>query len=206
MHLLTHEEHQNPYALLAAIVSAFLVATGVGFLVDQLDAGRGGGNGRLGQPSVSAPDEPSIAQAPWKINSHPTAGFGKSTQKQRKALRRVAPKVAATVRNVYDAMLVSRKQLRTEARRWMTGFAARELRRKTPIPRSLTAIETTRRRAWIGIDAGSRQRAAARVEIKFKAERGKKRLRFVHRGTLWLERRDRGWQVIAFDIFQRRRV
>lgn len=205
MHLLTHEEHHNPYALLAAIVSAFLVATGVGFIVDALEDD-GGSRGATEPSSSFAPDDPSIAQAPWKIYTRPTAGFGRASNKELKALRSIAPKVAATVRNVYDAMLVSRKQLRTQARRWMTGFAARELRRKTPIPGSLTAIRTTRRHASIGIDARSRNRAAAEVEVRFTAKRGKKRLKFVHNGTLWLERRDRGWQVIAFDLFQRRRA
>ena len=178
----------------------------LGFAVEEHDDPRGGGSAPIAQPSAFAPDDPAIAQAPWKIYSHPTAAFGKSTHKERKAFRKIAPKVAATVRNVYDAMLVSRKQLRFAARKWMTGIAARELRRRPPVPSSLTAIETTRRHASIGIDATSRRRAAAKVEIKFSAKRNDKRMRFVHRGTLWLEWGDHGWQVIAFDIFQRRRA
>ena len=205
MELLRQEEKQNWYALLGAIVGAFLIATGAGYLLEAVDEGDTG-RASVVQRSAYEPDDPQIAQAPWKVHSHPSATFGKPTKKQIKALKRLSPRIGDTVRNVYDALLVSRNQLPKATRRWLAPIAARELRKTPPVPRTLEAIETTRRRASIGVDLSTRKRAAADVQISFRAQQGKKTLRFSHRGTLWLEHSEKGWRVIAFDMLQRRRA
>jgi hypothetical protein len=203
--LTTLDENQNWYALLAAIVAAFLIATGVGFLIDIEDSGGTRPESRLADDSNFTPDEPSIPQARWHISTHPSAALGKVTKKQRRGLDKVAPRLETAVRDIYDAMILSRSQLRKAARTWMTPLAARELRASPPIPEGLKRIRTTRRGAEIGIDV-TRRRAAAKVRVIFRAERGKRKMAFVHLGTLWLERADGKWQVIAFDIDQRRRA
>jgi hypothetical protein len=204
--LTTLDEQQNWYALLAATIAAFLIATGVGFLLDIEDSGGSRPTDRVAHESRFTPDDPSIPQAPWRISTHASASLGKVTKKQRRALRGMAPKVEAAVRDIYDAMILSRTHLVEAAQQWMTPLAARELKASPPIPDVLKRVRTMRRGADIGIDVRTRRRAAAKVGVIFRAERGKQRMSFAHRGTLWLERMDGKWQVIAFDIDQRRRA
>jgi hypothetical protein len=202
----TQERDQNWYALLAAIVAAFFVATGAGYLLGLEDSDVDRPETQLADDSSFTPDEPSIPQARWQIASRPSATLGKATKKHRKAVRELSPNVEHAVRDIYDAMILSRTQLLKAARQWMTPLAARELRASPPIPSQLKQVRTLRRRADIGIDVRTRRRAAAKVAIVFRAVRGKERMSFAHRGTLWLERMDGKWQIIAFDIDQRRRA
>jgi hypothetical protein len=203
--LLKQEREKSWFPLLAAIVVAFLVASGIGFALELEDDNEPSPT-PVARRSNFEPDEPEIAQAPWKIYSFPSATLGDPTKKQRKAVKRVAPRVQTVVKDLYDALVLSRSQLKEATSRWMTRFSARELRAAPPIPVELSRVKTLRREAKIGIDLRTRSRAAARVEIAFRADQGKKTLSFAHRGTLWLERHKGGWRVIAFDIEQRRRA
>lgn len=202
MDLLPREENENWYALLAAILAAFVFATAVGYLLpsddDEDPIAR-----KPPRKSRFDPEDPTIVQAPWRVVAKPLATLAKPTKKQKRAMAVLRPKVAATVRDLYDALTISRANVRTATNEAMTVPAARALRSRLPVPESLRRIKTTRRAAEIGIDLKSQARAAAKVTIAFQAEKGKDRLAYSHNGTLWLERTPKGWQVIAFDLDQK---
>ena len=202
MDLLSREENENWYALLAAILAAFVFATAVGYLLPS-DGDEDPVARRRHKKSRFDPEEPSIVQAPWRVVAKPLATLGKPTKKQKRAMAVLRPKVAATVRDLYDALTISRANVRTATNEAMTVPAARALRSRLPVPESLRRIKTTRRAAEIGIDLKSQARAAAKVTIAFQAEKGKDQLAYSHNGTLWLERTPKGWQVIAFDLDQK---
>jgi hypothetical protein len=201
------QENENWVALLAAVVAAFLIATGVAFLIEgEPDEGREllAERDRRTNPRVE-PDDPDIRQAPWKMVAVPAQGPGKATKKQRRAVRKAAPGVKHTVQDLYDALTVSRERFDEVSRRLMPRPARNELRGRTLVPYSLERVKTVERRARIAIDLTRRSSAAAQVQLAFKATNGKQRLDYIHDGTLWLERGKKRWRVIAFDVRQRKR-
>jgi hypothetical protein len=211
MDLVTPQQNEDLRPLLAAIVAAFLIASGTGFVLDR-DANPGrevlSPRDRRVNPRVE-PDEPAIAQAPWKLAAVAAPGTGKvkATAKQRRAaLKKVGPRVKRTVQDLYDALTVSRGKFAKVSRRLMPKAARASLKgRPSLVPFSLKRIKTLKRVARISIDLTRRSSAAAHVELVFRADQGKKRMTFAHTGTLWLERGKDRWRVIAFDLDQRKR-
>ena len=205
MDLLTPEESPSWWQLLGAVVAAFVLATAVGFVVDLDDdesTRRGGRRDRRQNPRFQA-DEPDIKQAPWKLVAFASATPGKATAKQKKAVKEVAPKVKNAVRDLYDALTVSRGELKKVSTELMPAKARNNLRGRPLVPFSLSRIKTVKREAQIAIDPITRASAAAKVRLSLRADQGKKRLFVSHEGTLWLERDEDGWQIIAFNLDQR---
>ena len=208
MDLLTPQENQNWTALLAAVVAAFLVATGIAFVLDRetgADDGLLTKKDRRVNPRVQ-PDDPEIVQAPWKMVAFPSIEPGKPTSKQKRAVRRAASGVKHTVQDLYDALTVSRANFDEVSRMLMPKAARNALRGRTLVPFTLERVKTTQREARIAIDRSRRTSASAKVALAFKADRGDKRIAFHHRGTLWLERGQKRWRVIGFDLDQKKRA
>lgn len=207
MYLTTPEDEQDLTALLAAIVAAFLVATGIAFAIDHLwdrDTREPVAHrGRRTNPRVE-PDEPDIAQAPWRMVAFPASTPGHATKKQKAAVKRAAPGVKDAVQDLYDALTVSRSKFDDVSSRLMPERARNALHGRAIVPFSLSRIKTTKREARIAIDLQTRSAASAHVELAFRAEQGRKRVSFMHDGTLWLQRTKKGWQIIAFDLDQRK--
>ena len=206
MDLLTPQENENWTALLAAVVAAFLIATGIAFVADMDfsddDEGVAKRDKRV-NPRVE-PDDPEIVQAPWKMVAFPAVTPGKPTQKQKRAVRKAAPGVKHTVQDLYDALTVSRSKFEDVSRMLMPKPARNALRGRSLVPFTLERVKTIKREARIAIDRTRRSSASAKVALTFKADRGNKRILVVHRGTLWLERGKKRWRVIAFDLDQRK--
>lgn len=203
MDLLTPQEDENWTALLAAVVAAFVLAGAIGFTLktDNEQAKRP----RVARSGRAKSDEPGIRQVRWKLIAFASQVPGKPTQKQKKAVRRVTPQAKRTVRHFYDALTVDRRALRGISRRLMSPPARRALRGKPVVPFGMRRVKTVKRRARIAIDPRTHDTAAAQVSLTLKADRGKKRVRLVHTGTLWLDRGKNGWRIIAFDFSQRER-
>lgn len=207
MDLLQPQQNEDLTALLAAVVAAFLVATGIAFVLEQdADPRRDllTRQDRRVNPRVE-PDDPDIVQAPWKMVAVPAIVPGKPTQKQKRAVNKAAPGVKNTVQDLYDALTVSRSRFGEVSRTLMPKPARNSLRGRSLVPFSLERVKTVKREARITIDRTRRSSAAATVALTFKADRGDKRITFNHRGTLWLERGKKRWRVIAFDLDQRKR-
>lgn len=204
MDLLTREENENWTALLAAVVSAFLLASAVGFILDRDTQKKEDRKRRITRTRVE-PDEPGVPQARWRLRAFASSAPGDPTAKQTKAVKRVMQPVKDTVRDLYDALTISRGQLKKISDRLMTPTARRALRGRPLAPFPLKGIRTVKREGKITIDLHTRKLASADVNVVFKAQRGNKRFRFAHDGTLWLERGPSRWRVIAFT-FDRRKV
>ena len=207
MNLLTSDDSPNLTRLLAAVVAAFVVASAVGFALDLPEGNKEPRSKQAGRrnPRVE-PDEPDIVQAPWKLVAYPASSPGKATPKQKKAVKKAATKVKNVVRDLYDALTISRGQLKEVSARLMPEKARDTLRARPLVPFSLSAIKTLRREGRIAIDLTTRTSASAKVQLSFRADEGKKRLFLSHEGTLWLERGKDGWQIIAFNLDQRARA
>lgn len=208
MDLLTPQENQNWTALLAAVVAAFLVAAGVAFVLER-DTGPDKDlltkDDRRENPRVE-PDDPEIVQAPWRLVSFPAIEPGKLTPEQKRAVKRVSSGVENTVRDLYDALTVSRSKFDEVSRTLMPKPARKALRGRSLVPFTLERVKTVRREARIRIDRTRRNAASAQVMVAFKAKRGNQQLTFIHQGTLWLERGENRWRVIGFNLDQRKRA
>ena len=203
MDLLTAEENENWTALLAAIVAAFILAGAVGFALDTDDQTQERRR-RVARSGRVKPDEPDIRQVRWKMTAWASQVPGKSTHKQKKAVARVTPRVKGVVRDFYDALTVSRQRLKGVSRRLMAPPARRALKGQPLVPFGMHRVKTMKRVARIAIDPRTHRTAAAQIALTFKADRGKKRLKFTHKGTLWIDRGKERWRIIAFDLQQRK--
>ncbi len=150
-------------------------------------------------PPVAAP---AIEQAEWKID-YTAARSGKLTKAQH--ARYVARKdaVAGLVQGLYDAIFLEPARLQQVVKAAFTSDGARSLRAdRLGFPSGATDVTTTSRKADIALDARTAASAIARVSVTAEATLGDRTEMIAHRSTLWIERANGGWRVIAFDVKQ----
>ena len=146
---------------------------------------------------------PAVEQADWKLEHSLEGRFGKLTKPQQARLEAQRPKVAALVQNIYDAIFLEPVGLNLLVKESFSTEAARSISTdKLGFPKGATDVKTTKRRAHIALDAQTADFAIGRISIVAEAEVGGKQVDIEHRSTLWLERREDGWKVIAFDLEQ----
>lgn len=177
-------------------VAAFACAVALG----ACDAGGPSDPVERSSSTTTAPD-PSIKQAKWKMNVHPSGNLEKMSKRQMKRIRAQRPEVGSLVARVYDALFLAPARRRSVVRNSFAPRAAAAFADDAGIPANTTMVRTTLRKADIGIDATGARRAAAVVKVRARGRVGSRRFALVHRATLWLERRG-GWKVIAFDVRQ----
>lgn len=181
---------------LVAIALALLLGAGAWLLVSRTTA-----------EHLTAPDYPTAApaveQAPWKVDysdSGRTTGLS-NKEKARYALQR--KRVGALVTDVYDGIFLNPTQLNDLIKRFFSPDAARSIASaKLGLPASLSDVAATKRKAEIGLDAGTADFAIAEVVIVAKASAGDRDVKVEHESTLWLERFGNDWKIIAFDLEQ----
>ncbi|MDP9069637.1 MAG: hypothetical protein M3N53_15035 [Actinomycetota bacterium] len=170
------------------------------------------GGGDRAEPVVShdAPGAPRTEklvpppQARWKITTHSAGVVEPVTKAQQRAVARQRPALSALVRRVYDALFVHPGRSRAVLRDTFTRRAAGAFRRSGAGVATAGVASTTLRRADIGIAPTDGARlAVATVAVRAQADEPGA-TRFLHRSTLWLERSQRLWKVIAFSIDQGR--
>lgn len=155
-----------------------------------------------GPPPVET--QPPIKQAKWEIKTHPTAAVRRFTKKEKHRVRAEKPELKQLVRDVYDVLFLPsliRQQVIRE--RFTPRAAAALLESGTGISDRLSEVKTTLRRAHIGIGAVTVRQAAAQIWLHARATAGNKKVRIVHRSTLWLEKTGGRWKAIAFEVKQR---
>jgi hypothetical protein len=156
----------------------------------------GRGRGRSEPPRT----EPKIDHAPWHIRVS-NAGRPEALSKQAKArLRAQRPKVKRAIKTAYDGIFLDLNPVAGS----FTDLARRAFQEThATLPQGAESVRLLWRRAHIGLQAGSARRAAAQVTVVARGTRGEKSFKFSHRARLWLERREQGWKIAAFDMSRR---
>lgn len=187
------------WLLLVSGIGALLVATGVVIYLNLPGE-------RVISPGVptTPTGTPIVEQAPWRFEVTAAGVNGRISKSERKAVARQEAGVTALVQEVYDALLLDRSALSEVVDARFTEVAGTAFTRATKgILPDADALKLERRRAHIGIDVNGASRAAARVRILVSANSGAREAVALNTATLWLERDDRGWRVIAYELDQR---
>jgi hypothetical protein len=143
-------------------------------------------------------------QASWDIRAYPAGLLGKLHKREKEQLKDQRKKLSTILKDTYDALFLRPRSTGRVVRRWFSPRSAHALLKSRIGPPGGTAkLRTTRRVATIGIQAPSARRAAARVRVQARLLKGDRYLRLRHRSTLWLERVEGKWTVIAFDVEQK---
>jgi hypothetical protein len=154
------------------------------------------GKGRSDPPRI----EPKINHAPWKLKLS-KAGMPEPLSNRAKArLDAQGPKVKEAVRAAYDAIFVKRELPAGS----FTELARRAFKEThSTLPEGAEDVRLLWRRAHIGLQAGSARRASAQVTVVANGLKGGREFKLSHQARLWLERKEQGWKIAAFDMNRR---
>ncbi|HZJ51562.1 MAG TPA: hypothetical protein VFF07_12170 [Actinomycetota bacterium] len=154
------------------------------------------GKGRSEPPRTA----PKIDHAPWKLRVS-RAGRPERLSKQAKArLEAQRPKVKRAVRAAYDAIFLDQER----PARSFTDLAWRAFQEThATLPQGSESVRLLWRRALIGLQADSARRASAQVTVVASGIQGERKFKLSHRARLWLERKEQGWKIAAFDMSRR---
>jgi hypothetical protein len=155
-------------------------------------------------PSARDPQPEPIAQAPWRIKPVAANVSARVSKAQRRAVARQGDRLSTLVRGVYGALFLRPDSRREVLKSRFTAAAASKLdRSRVGYPARATRVRTVGRRARISIDPLSTRQAVALVAIRARGQVGDDLLRVNHRSTLFLQRTEGRWRVIAFEVDQR---
>lgn len=183
-----------PWAAAAGILAAAAITTTVVVAVGS----------RSG--STPAPRERVVTvardQAPWQItlgakvmgrSAKGAGGAGISAERSA---------IAASVAEVYDAVFLD-GDVDSALTSHFTPEAARRLAASDiGWPEDATRISLRKRKARVALQFDSGRRGVATVKIAGRALVDGERMRIFHRSTLWLEKSEGRWTIIAFDATQ----
>lgn len=144
---------------------------------------------------------PQLSQARWRFDTVAAGGNGKLSKRESAAVRRQRAELRSTLKTIYDGIFVDPAKLGPALKANFSRAAARSFRKAGVGAAEAGTVRTTHRRAEIAMQPlqGVR-RAIATVTVRA-VEVGPKRKVF-HRATLWMERPNKTWKVIAFDLSQ----
>lgn len=187
------------WVLLAFGIAAALVASGVVIYLNLPGE-------RMISPGIptTPAGTPIVKQAPWRFEVSPAGAIGRVSKSQKAAVARQKVGVTALVQEVYDTLLLERSALaKVVDRRFAANAGPAFLRSTKSILPTADELKLQRRIARIGIDVNGASRAAARVRILVSATEGARKALALNTATLWLERGERGWRVLAYEVDQR---
>lgn len=150
--------------------------------------------------STAAPEN---EQAEWKFD-YSQARTGKLTKAQQ--ARYVVQKQKATVliQDLYDGIFLEPSRLPAVIKTSLAASAAKSLRaERLGFPSGSNDVKTIKRKAHIALDSTTTKAAIGRVTVLAKAKVGERPVKIEHQSTLWMERDEKGWKVIAFDVKQK---
>jgi hypothetical protein len=154
-------------------------------------------------PAIEGTPTPAVKQARWRFRTHPSAALGRLTNREKRRIRAQKPRLERLVRDVYNGLFLPTEAKQKVIRERFTARAAAALLRSgAGTPDRLSEVKTTLRRARIGIGAASARQAAAEVWLQARALAGSRKVRIVHRSTLWLQKTRGRWKAIAFEVKQ----
>ena len=187
---------RRPWIAVAAGLTLLIAVVTTLVLVDL--PGRHILSGRDDAPAV----QEAVPQAPWTIKAYPAGVTAKVTKAQEKVLAKRRPEVIALVKRVYDSLFLHPGRLDGTLEENFTQAAATALKRSGAGVAEAGAAATTLRTARIGLQAsGGARLAIASVTVRAaRPDADAAPLR--HKATLWMQRANGGWKVVAFDVDQ----
>jgi hypothetical protein len=185
----------------AGIALALAVGLLTYVLLQQQTESRGGG--ARPAPTIEAPT--SLPQARWRVKTVPKGGKRISKAEQARVKKRGA-KVATVVQTFFDTLFLDPTNTDEIVAATFTRGAAKALARPgVGLPQGAEEVQTLRRRANIILYAETASQAIATVEVRLKGVAEEQAFRLQHAATLWLQRSDKGWRVMAYEITQKPR-
>lgn len=150
----------------------------------------------------AAPVAPAVeATIPWKTVTTPVSMHRPLDKTQRARFEAQRQKLRATVQDLVDASILEPSTLGAVARTSMTASAATAFRKAAPlVPQKATEVEVVRRTGSIGVQAPEFKAAAARMKVTMRGLVSGRPVKWRNNMTLWLERDDNKWRVLAFDL------
>ena len=146
---------------------------------------------------------PAAEQAPWIIETFPAGAISKIGKTERTMVQKRAQAVESIVKNVYDAELMQPEGLPRVLDRSFTPKAARSFAKAgLGVPKGASDVRSTTRRARIGVDVLGGRAAAADVKISLVGELKGDKLKITQRATLWMQREQKHWRVVGYDVRQ----
>ena len=184
------------WRLLPAVLTAAATAIAAGIVIGALRDRPAAVIGRLDPPVAAA-----VASAPWKIDVFPVGNDRPLRRSDRQRLRIQKARVGHVAGELADLMTLEPHRVPTDARALLTKPAAKAIRRAlSALPEGATNVAATKRVGEIGVQSPRFNAAAARMEIKMRAHVDQRTVRWTQHMTLWLERNEKAWRVLAFDI------
>lgn len=146
---------------------------------------------------------PAVEQAEWRVEYTAQGRFGKLTKAQRERYATQKKNVATLVQSFYDGIFLEPAQLDKVLKGSFSAAAANSIHPdKLGFPEGATEVKTIKRSAHVALDAQTSDYAIGRIAVVAEAGVGGRTVDIEHESTLWLERVDTGWKVIAFDLEQ----
>ena len=143
-------------------------------------------------------------QANWQITTYSIGG------KHPKLKKPPPPKaesraLGTLVREVHDGLFLFPGNFKQTAAKHFAAPAAKEItsRRRFGVTAQATDVKTLHRSARIAVDASGRGRATARVLVVVTGRSRGSGFRSLYEGKLWIERQNKGWTVIAYEVEER---
>jgi hypothetical protein len=189
----------------ASLVALAALGIGLSLLLSSEDRT---GRAQPAEPRPTSADRPAVTpptggveQAAWKVSFSRAGTSGKLSKRAVTRLRAQRPRLTTAVRAASDAMFLGGG---APASSYFRGPARGAFRRSNAgAPEGAKEVRTLRRAARVTIQATTARRAAASVTVIARGVVGGRDFKVRHRSQLWLERTNKGWKVIAFDIDQR---
>jgi hypothetical protein len=151
-------------------------------------------------PFTAAPE---AQQAPWKIETYPAGAISKVGKAARTLAANRAAAVEGIVKGVYDAELMDPEALPKVLDRSFTQRAAESFAKSgLGVPKGASNVRSTTRRAKIGVDVLGGRAAAADVKISLVGDLKGETMKITQRATLWMQREQRHWRVVGYDVKQ----
>jgi hypothetical protein len=186
---------------LPLVAAGTALALGVGLLTYVLLQQRTeAGEAPVG-PTVAAPTD--IPQAEWRVVTG-SRGGNKVSKAERARVKKQAAEVTATIQTVYDTLYLDPTNIeQVIADSFADAAGAAIVKPGVGLPKGADQIQTTQRRARIVLYSETGSQAIADVGVSLKGVVEDRPFRIKHAATLWLQRGDKGWKVVAFEIEQK---
>lgn len=150
-------------------------------------------------PFTTAPAE---QQAPWKVKTF-AAGSPRIGKAERALVDQRALIVEQLVKDVYDAELLKPQDLdKVLARSFTRPAAASFAKAGLGVPKGASDVRSTTRTARIGVNVAGATTAAADVTISLVGNIKDDKLKMTQHSTLWMQRVERHWRVVGYDVKQ----
>ncbi len=187
------------WRILPAVLAAAAAVIAASLLIAAL---RGHPVAIMALGGAQAPPAPAVeAITSWVTTAAPVGMHRRLDKGQRARFEAQRERVRATVQGLVDASIFEPSGLAAAARTSMTARAATAFRNAPPlVPAKATAVEAIRRSGRIGIQAPAFKTAAATMKVTMRGLVAGRSVKWRNEITLWLERENKTWRVLAFDV------